>query len=962
MNGENTKVKPDSETGHESWQGLRSGKLLRIAWLPIPLLLMAIIAARMAGLNESYQSEILTLFLSFTFYTLVSLGTLFMIGRSFLASGTPALLLLECGVVLWSLAGTVGDAVSHGDANINVTIFNTAILLAGLCHLTGAILSSQPQRALRHKSLWLAVGVALALGTLWLVARAALSGWLPVFFIPGQGGTLVRYCVLASAIVTFVLSAGLLLTSQRQIRLPFTSWYTLALFLLGVGLFGVMIQLSLGCVVNWLGRTAQWLGGVYLFIAALASLRQSHLPLLPTEKKSHPAYYRDVVAVALVIAAAAIRLTFLSAMGTQAPYVIFFPAVMFAAIYGGWRAGLLAIALSAILANYFWVGSVGLFPIGQTADQLAFVVFVLSAVMIVWVSEAMRRARAQAFAAETEALLAAEREATAELLRKVEERYHNLFNTMDEGFCVIEMIFDGENKPVDYRFLEINAAFEKQTGMHDAKGKLIRNLALDNEEYWFEMYGKVALTGEPIHFGNEAKALNRWFDVYAYRVGEPEDRQVAIIFNDTTERKRMEENLRSAHDELESRVQERTFELSEAYETLQREVDEHRKTAEHLVRVQKLEALGTLAGGIAHDFNNVLAGIIGFTEMVLEDIAPGTSEHKRLELVLKGATRGRDLVRQILTFSRKSEQDKKPLAMNQVVEEGLKLLRPTLPTTIEIVSKGLTNDDQILADPVQMHQILMNLCTNAAHAMREKGGTLDIQVLKTSLSEGNPMPLPNMKAGEYIVLKVSDTGSGMKPEILNQVFNPFFTTKQPGEGTGLGLSVVHGIIKSHDGHIAVESEPEKGTTFHVYLPRIKEEERSIDKETPAVAGGKERILIVDDEDMLVELNEQRLGRLGYEVVATTSSMEALAIFRKEPGVFDLVITDHTMPNLTGMDLAVELLKVRATIPIILCTGQSDTVSPEKAREIGIRGFLMKPLANRELAEAVRRVLDAKVEG
>ena len=402
--------------------------------------------------------------------------------------------------------------------------------------------------------------------------------------------------------------------------------------------------------------------------------------------------------------------------------------------------------------------------------------------------------------------------------------------------------------------------------------------------------------------------------------------------------------------------------MSEAYETLQKEVDEHKKTAEHLVRVQKLEALGTLAGGIAHDFNNILAGLIGFTEMVLEDIAPDTPEHRRLELVLKGANRGRDLVRQILTFSRKSEQDKKPLALNQVVEEGLKLLRPTLPTTIEIVSKSLTNDDQIFADPVQMHQVLMNLCTNAAHAMREKGGTLDIRVFKTSLQEGNPMPLPNMKAGEYVVLKVSDTGSGMTPETLNQIFDPFFTTKQPGEGTGLGLSVVHGIIKSHDGYITVESEPEKGTTFHVYLPRIKEEERSIDKETLPVTGGKERILIVDDEDMLVELNEQRLRRLGYEVVATTSSMEALAIFRKEPDTFDLVITDYTMPNLTGMDLAVELLKVRATVPIILCTGQSDTVSPEKAKEIGIRGFLMKPLANRELAQAVRRVLDAKKEG
>jgi PAS domain S-box-containing protein len=554
-----------------------------------------------------------------------------------------------------------------------------------------------------------------------------------------------------------------------------------------------------------------------------------------------------------------------------------------------------------------------------------------------------------------------ERKRATEAVRETEERYHNLFNTMNEGFCIIEMIFNGEDRPVDYRFLEVNTAFEKQTGLHDVKDKLIRDLLPDNEEYWFEIYGKIALTGEPLHFGNEAKALNRWYDVYAYRVGKPESRQVAIIFNDITDRKRIEEDLRSTYAELEIRIQERTFELSEAYETLRKEVDEHKRAEEQLVRVQKLEALGTLAGGIAHDFNNILASIIGFTEMLLEDIAPDTPEHRRLELVLKGANRGRDLVKQILTFSRKTEQDKKLLALNQIIEEGLKLLRPLLPSTIEIVSKSLTDDDWIFAGSGQMHQLLMNLCTNAAHAMKEKGGTLDIRVFKTSLQEGNPMPLPNMKLGEYIVLKVSDTGCGMTPDTLNQVFDPFFTTKQPGEGTGLGLSVVHGIVNSHDGYITVESGPGKGTTFHVYLPRIKGKAHFVDKETLPVTGGKERILIIDDEDMLVELNEQRLRRLGYEVVATTSSMEALAIFRKEPDAFDLVITDYTMPNLTGTDLAIELLKVRATIPIILCTGQSDTISPGKAKEIGIRGFLMKPLAKQELAQAVRSMLDTKVE-
>ena len=306
-------------------QSQTPGKWGRLAWLPIPLLLAAILAARMAGLRDSYESHTLLLVLSFTFYTLVSLGTLYLIGRSFLALGSPGLLLLECGVVLWSLAGTVGDFVSHGDANINVTIFNIGILLAGLCHLTGALLSLGQQRALSSRTLWLGVGCAFALGALWLISQAALSGWLPVFFVPGQGGTLVRYCVLVSAISLFLLSAGVLRANQRAARLPFTSWYSLALMLLAVGLFGVMIQLSLGSVVNWLSRAAQWLGGLYLLFAAVAALRESQLPLFPPERKSHPAYYRDAVTVAVVLAAAAIRLAFLSAMGTQAPFLVFFP-------------------------------------------------------------------------------------------------------------------------------------------------------------------------------------------------------------------------------------------------------------------------------------------------------------------------------------------------------------------------------------------------------------------------------------------------------------------------------------------------------------------------------------------------------------------------------------------------------------------------------------------------------------
>ncbi|MBP7529502.1 MAG: response regulator [Syntrophorhabdaceae bacterium] len=454
-----------------------------------------------------------------------------------------------------------------------------------------------------------------------------------------------------------------------------------------------------------------------------------------------------------------------------------------------------------------------------------------------------------------------------------------------------------------------------------------------------------------------------WVGSYSFGPIRDKDGQIVgsvIIGRDITERKRTEEALQKAHDDLELRVQERTAELEQAYDQLKQEIRGREQVEQQLRRTQKLEALGTLAGGIAHDFNNVLAGIIGFVEMVLEDSDPGSPEHRRLELALKGAYRGRDLVKQILAFSRHGEQDKKLLVLARIVEESLNLLRPAFPSTIQIVWKNPADEYQILADPVQMHQVLMNLCTNAAHAMREKGGVLEIGISQVVVTQENLPPVPEMEPGEYILLEVSDTGCGMQPETLEQIFDPFFTTKREGEGTGLGLSVSYGIVKGHDGCIAVESEPGKGSIFRVYLPRLKEAVSTQDEEAPSPTGGKERILIVDDEDILVELNRQRLSDLGYDVVTNTSSIDALRIFREEPDNFDLVIADQTMPNLTGMDLTEELLKTRPDIPVILCSGHSDAVSPELVREAGIRSFLIKPFDKRELAEVVRRVLDTKV--
>ena len=390
-------------------------------------------------------------------------------------------------------------------------------------------------------------------------------------------------------------------------------------------------------------------------------------------------------------------------------------------------------------------------------------------------------------------------------------------------------------------------------------------------------------------------------------------------------------------------------------------IDETREKdlEQQLLRTQKLEAIGTLAGGIAHDFNNILAGIMGFAEMVQDDMPPDSREYHRLGLVLKGAHRGRNLVRQILTFSRRAEQEQEPVALSGIVEESLNLLRPLLPATTEIRSKGETGGDMILADSAQIHQVLMNLCTNGAHAMGKKGGVLEIAVGKEHFKKGDPMPSPGMKHGDYVTLTVSDTGSGIKPEVLERIFDPFFTTKSHGEGTGLGLSVVHGIVKSHGGFIIVESEPGKGSMFRIYLPKLERPDALTARKEYAGSGGKECILFVDDEDILVELNENRLTQLGYEVVTTTSSLDALEIFKKDPHKFDLVITDYTMPGMTGVDLARKLLKVRSDIPVILCTGYNDHISADKVGKAGVRGFFLKPQSRNELDLTIRRILDAK---
>ena len=373
-------------------------------------------------------------------------------------------------------------------------------------------------------------------------------------------------------------------------------------------------------------------------------------------------------------------------------------------------------------------------------------------------------------------------------------------------------------------------------------------------------------------------------------------------------------------------------------------------------QAQKMEALGALAGGIAHDFNNILSSIIGFSEIALSKLASSTEVHSYLQEVLNAGMRARELVRQILTFSRQADQELQPVQVKLIAKEVLKMLRASLPATIEI-RQDIRSDRTVLADPTQIHQILMNLCTNASHAMQEKGGILTVSLTDEELGEEFAERHRDVAPGSFIRLKVSDTGHGMPSDILENIFDPFFTTKKREEGTGLGLSVVHGIVKGHGGFVTVSSKIGRGSTFEVYLPVIHSGRSPALESSAPQRGGNEHILLVDDEKPLVDLERSFLEQKGYRVSTRTSSVEALELFKAKPKAFDLVITDMTMPNMTGKDLAREIMRIRPEIPIIICTGFSREMTPESAQKAGIRAFIRKPIIGAELIGTVRNVLN-----
>lgn len=390
-----------------------------------------------------------------------------------------------------------------------------------------------------------------------------------------------------------------------------------------------------------------------------------------------------------------------------------------------------------------------------------------------------------------------------------------------------------------------------------------------------------------------------------------------------------------------------------------RDLSREKRIETQLRQSQKMESIGTLAGGIAHDFNNILGGIMGYVELMLEDAEPNTYLFEDLTEMRNACSRGKDLILQILTFSRQDRTQRCPLRLHNIVKESLKLLRPVIPSNIEMQCQIDPSVDPILADATQIHQIMMNLCTNAFHALQEVNPVINVFLGNVTFDDTFQGTHPNLPYGRYVLLRISDNGTGMDESTLQRIFDPFFTTKAHGKGTGMGLAVVHGIVQNHKGDIVVESVLGKGSTFSMFFPIW---EKEIEEETLHViakAEGLERIMLVDDDALLLKVQSRILSRRGYQVTTFPNGQDALDAFREDPQAFDLVITDQTMPKLTGMELATEIVRIREGLPIIITTGFSDIITPNKIAARGIRELLRKPVDSEELTGAVRRILDSE---
>nr|WP_218647290.1 ATP-binding protein [Sphingobium lactosutens] len=534
-----------------------------------------------------------------------------------------------------------------------------------------------------------------------------------------------------------------------------------------------------------------------------------------------------------------------------------------------------------------------------------------------------------------------EARARLEELHRGAERYRSLFESIDAGFCIVEMIFDDRGGPADYVFVEANPAFERQTGLQDVVGRSMRSIALGHEQHWFDIYGKVATTGERVRFEQQAEALGKiWYDVYAFRVGEPEARRVAILFNDISDRRRVElalrrseENLRALNETLEQRVKERTRALEQAQEALRQS--------------QKLEAMGQLTGGVAHDFNNLLTPIVGSLDLLQRRGIGGDREQRLIEGAVQSAERARMLVQRLLAFARRQPLQATAIDIGNLVGNMADLIASTCGPRIRLKLDLAPDLPRANADANQIEMALLNLTVNARDAMPD-GGALTIGVACTDMADPEKSGL---RAGKYIHLSVTDTGIGMDSVTIAKAIEPFFTTKGIGQGTGLGLSMVHGLAAQLEGAMTIDSAPGRGTAIHLWLPVTEEapDQPPAGPDIEPITADRGTVMVVDDEELVRESTAHMLGELGYHVIEARSAEEALHLL-EETEAIDLLVTDHLMPGITGTDLAIQVRAKHPTTHVLIVSGyaESQGIAADLPR-------LTKPFKQSDLAKILSQL-------
>jgi PAS domain S-box-containing protein len=535
-------------------------------------------------------------------------------------------------------------------------------------------------------------------------------------------------------------------------------------------------------------------------------------------------------------------------------------------------------------------------------------------------------------------------------LRDSETRYRSLFDTMDEGFCVIEMKFDEAGTPVDYLFLETNPAFTRHTGLENAAGRWMRDLAPDHEQHWFDIYGQIAKTGEPVRFEQTAEALGFFYDVYAFRVGDADDNRVAILFNDITRRRQNELALKELNATLEARVVERTEELTRAHEALRQS--------------QKMEAVGQLTGGIAHDFNNLLAGISGSLELLGKRLSEGrlNGMDRYIDAAQGSAQRAASLTQRLLAFSRRQTLDPRPTDVNRLINGMEELIRRSVGPDVEVEVVGAGGLWAAKVDQSQLENALLNLCINGRDAMAPGGGRLTIETSNKWLDD-RAAKARDLPPGQYVSLCVTDTGVGMSPETQAQAFDPFFTTKPLGQGTGLGLSMIHGFVRQSGGQVRIYSEIGKGTTMCIYLPRHLGDVDSAGEHglTPVVEGGHgETVLVIDDETTVRMLVAEVLGEAGYNVIEAPDGPSGLEILRSDRRI-DLLISDVGLPGgMNGRQVADAARVTRPDLKVLFITGYAENAAVGNGLLAPGMEVLTKPFVMGDLSLKVHDMIEGVI--